>query len=141
MLQLGKESTVQALGKTWVFGRAELSVIAEFKDWVAAQIGDPFFVVDRYADKLSPEMFREKLKEAEAVRDQLASFSLGCALAIRFLNTEAGAAKLTQLLLRANHPRVTEEDALAILLEMGAAKLAEAIETGSGSVPNGDRPA
>lgn len=139
MLQVGIETRVPALGREWIFSRVEMRLIEEFRDWIASRIGDPFAAVERFAGKLPDDQVIALFREAEAVRDGLASFSIGNALSQRFISTELGAARITYLLLRTAHQDITPETAFQVFLAIGSEKLSEALRRGMG-VPN-DEPA
>ncbi|MES2342327.1 MAG: hypothetical protein V4597_11660 [Pseudomonadota bacterium] len=135
MLQLGKESEVKALGRTWTTGRLTVGVIESFRDWVATQEGDPFDLPDKYLDRLDPATVAAILKEAKDTRDQLRGFSLACPLAQKWLKNERGGAVLMHLLLKAHHPTATLDDALGILEEIGLAAAEQVVSDAHGSVP------
>src|SRR6476469_9593956 len=103
MLQLGKETVVTALGQKWTFGRLTLSVITDYRDWVREQLGDPFALAERFQGKLPPDEWLRLFKEAEATAKELEAFTLGTAVAQRFMKTERGAARLGQLMLQEHH--------------------------------------
>lgn len=117
--------------REWTVGRVEIRVIRAFRDWIAERLGDPFAAAERWVDKLPPEQAVLMVREAEQTRDQLASFSLGCPLARRFLATEEGQAVLFQLLLEPAHPDVTEEEAWRVAQALGE-KAAEVLAKASG---------
>lgn len=135
MLSLGKETSIHADGKSWIIGRLTVGVIKSFRDWVAEQIGDPFEIVERFIDKLPPAEATRLLQESREIRDQLASFSLQCPLAKRFLATEAGMARLVMSLLHAHHPHVTESEAFGVMLALGEEATAKVIAASAGEVP------
>jgi len=142
MLSLGKETPVTVDGKPFIIGRLTVGVIKSFRDWIQEQIGDPFAEVERFMERMPPEWSIHALRAAGEVRDQLASFSLQCPLAKRFLTTEAGMARLVQGLLQAHHPHVTEGEAFAVMLALGEDQTAKAIAAAAGEVPakNGQDP-
>lgn len=137
MVNLGRETHVTIDGKTWIVGRVELSVLEEFRDWVREQVGDPFDHVERLAKILPPAEVVAMAKEAQDIRNQLASFTLGCPIATRFLNTEFGMARLFLAMLKTNHPQATLNDAFRVLQVLGAEKAAKAISDGTGNLPEG----
>lgn len=140
VLQLGKETTIQALGKTWTIGRLELRVVREFRDWLKDRLVDPLAIGEQYFRLLPPEEQLARVKEAEAIGRDLKGFSLQCDLARKALATEEGAAKLVQLLLQAHHPDVTMDEAFLVCQEAGP-QLERAMASASGSLPNAETPA
>lgn len=141
MLQLGKETEVQALGKTWRLGRLEIRVIRELRDWIKEQVGDPFAHLEKYLDKLPADEQQRRVKEAAEVLDQLECFTLDSPLAKKWLKTELGAAKLAHLLLTVHQPAITEEEAFAVMQAIGAEKMSEALDDAGGKLPNAVAPA
>ena len=146
-MDLGREQVVtEADGKTrWTLSVLGPRVIFGFRDWISEQIGDPFAEAERFADKLPAADVLAMVKEAKAVKDQLAGFSIACHLAQQYLKTELGSGMLFKLLLELHHPDVTLEQAFVVLRRFGELKLAEgkdgsvasALATATGSVPNG----
>lgn len=139
MLSLGKETTVEALGRTWRLGRLELRVIREFRDWIAAKVGDPFAKVERVLKFLDKEEGLKRIKEAESIADQLEGFSLQCPLAIQYRQTEEGMAILFRGMLRQHHPDVTDEQAFAVLQAAGE-KSQGIVADAQGNLPNAGQP-
>lgn len=118
MLRLGKESTVNALGRTWTIGRPELKVIREFRDWIEQQLPDPMAIGEKFFNMLPADEQIARVKEVEDAKLQLKCFTLQCSLARKYMAMEEGAAKLCQLLLQKNHPDVTAEEAFMVLQEI-----------------------
>jgi len=138
LLNLGREQQITtADGRAWTLGRLELRHIRAWRDWIKSQLGDPLEVVERMAAVMEDESVLPLLREAEETRRQLESFSLGCPLAQRFLDSEEGAAQLVWHMLREAHPKADLEDAFAVA-QVLAANMNEVLDTAAGSVPNGD---
>lgn len=140
MFSPGKETVVEVGGRAWTVGRLTVSATLAFRDWVAAQVGDPFEGLERLAKFLPPDELMQRVRAAEDLAEDLRRFSLGTATARKWLATEAGAAALVQLLLRPHHPQATLDDAFAVMLALGSGGLQKAIDEGQGSVPNGEGP-
>jgi hypothetical protein len=138
----GKETSVDALGKRWTVGRLSLKIIFSFRDWIKAQIGDPYARLERMLPHYSPEDAKRRIAEIDRTLDELEAFTLQSAIAQRFMSTELGGAVFWKLLLSEHHPNVTDEEALAILQEIGERAQAEAVAkaTGKGE-PAGNEPA
>ena len=145
---LGRETTVEALGKKWTFGRVELRRIEDFRDWIKTRIGDPFHrandLLDR-AEKQPPgslqesltDLFGKEWKKAKDVAEQLECFTLACPLAQQWMKTEAGAAKLACILLAGAHPDIDDNTALNVFLAVGEERLNEILKNGMGKIPGG----
>jgi hypothetical protein len=134
VLKLGKETTVNALGKTWTIDRPELKVIRGFRDWIEEQLPDPMAIGEKYFAMLPPEEQLRRVKEAEDAKHQLKCFTLQSPLAKQYMAMEEGAAKLTQLLLQKHHPDVTVEEAFMVLQEIEP-QLGKILADGRGEVP------
>lgn len=143
MLNTGLETTIHALGQSWTISRLELRITRDFRDWIKTQITDPLAIGEKFFAMLPAEEQIARVKEAEAIKRDLQSFSLNCDLAKQFMATEEGAAKFLQLLLKQHHPEVTEEQAFSIAMEAGP-QLEKAIAAAQGKMPhsgNGASPA
>lgn len=137
MLDLGKESVVEALGESWKMGRLELRVIRGFRNWIRERIGDPYAAVERFLKVLPQDMLLARLKQADAIAEELDRFSMSSPLAAKWMQTEEGAVKLAQLLFLSNHPDLTEEQAFQILQE-NPEGVATAIKAATGRMPGGN---
>lgn len=138
MFDRGQEQQITTPdGQVWTLSRLELRHIRAWRDWIKSQLGDPLAVVERMAAVMEDESVMPLLREAEGVRRDLESFSLGCLLAQRFMASEEGGAQLVWQLLRPAHPQATLEDAFAVAQVLGK-QMAEAMDRASGSVPNGE---
>src|SRR5262249_16380042 len=114
-MELPRETTVEALGKRWTFGRMSLSVLREFFARVRDWEGDPFADFERLGDRL-PEADRAALfRECQARRDALCSLNLQDDLIKRYMATPEGMGAMARALLSAHHPDVDEDTAFAVL--------------------------
>lgn len=135
MLNLGQEQTVH--GRK--LGRLTVAILRAWRDWIAEQIGDPFAEIDRVKAYLPSEEIVKRVKEAEATLKDLKQFSLGTATARKWIGNEIGQAKLFQLLMGG---KATEDDGLALVMEIGAEAAAEALAAAQGEAEgNGGDPA
>ncbi len=139
MFQLGKETTVKVGNKSYTFSRLEKSIVEEWRDWIKEQIGDPFEIADKYLEKLPPEQARELIAEAQGVARQLKGFSMGCPLAQQWLQSELGMGQLAYLLLKPKHPAITEDEAFAVMVDLGN-QMAEVIAKANGKLPEKNSP-
>jgi hypothetical protein len=135
MLKLGEKQTITTPdGRSWTLGRLELRVVRQWKEWVAARVGDPFETVERFLGMVGDDRLMPMLRDAEKIRDQLRCFSMGCELSQRHLATEEGLAHFVGLLLKGAHPAITEEDVFAVAVEVNN-RLAEVLQTAAGELP------
>jgi len=140
VLSLGKETRIAALGRSWKVGRLELHVIKGFRDWIAERIGDPYEPAMRLLNLVPPAEGMKLVNEARAVEKQLQCFSMQSALAKEHLATEEGVARLFYLLLQANHPDVSEEEAFQVVQALGV-ETQRVLRNAEGSLPNEEVPA
>ena len=139
MINFGSEQTVTIGEKPYRLGKLRLRHIRAFRDWVAAQIGDPFAAIERFVDKLPGEQALALIKEAEQTKRDLESFRLLCPLGQRFLFTEEGLRMITGMLLEQHHPDASEDE-IEEVVEVLASRMVEALTTAMGSVPNEEGP-
>ena len=144
MLNLGAESTIDIDGRTFRISRVTVEVISGYRDWIRAQIGDPFDKIEKVKHYVAADELTKRIGQAEAILEQLESFSLSCPLCQRFMGTEIGLAKFWHMLLLKHQPKATLDDALDIVFAKGkeAMEVAKALELATGKlVPNADLPA
>jgi len=118
-MDLGREQKVNVGGKVWTLGRLTVEAILNFRDWIEAQVGDPFADLAIWADRLPPDLWKEEYARCRLVRDQLRQFSLASDLAKKYLATEVGLAVLFCELLKPYHPEATPTDGLAMVMALG----------------------
>lgn len=118
MLQLGKEQTVTVDGKAWKLGRLELSIVNDFRDWIAERLPDPLAIGEKFFAMLPPDEQLARVRQAEQQKLDLACFTLKSPLAVEYMSREAGIAKLGQLLLRKHQPNVTEAEAFDVFFAL-----------------------
>jgi hypothetical protein len=119
------QTTVEAAGRMWVIPQEPtVGVILGLRDWIAEQEGDPFEGLKELMELLPKEEAIALVKEAREVKQQLKSFSLNCKLAQRYLTTELGMLKFTELLLRSAYPDMSDREVLAVTMAYGE-KIAE----------------
>lgn len=134
-MSLGKETEIQALGKTWRVGRMTLGIIEAWFDWVASRVGDPYAVAKSMIKDLSREDATELLKQAKKTKQQLDSLDLNGEIAEMFLSTPSGVTRMFMLLLKQHHPEMDADTAFAILGELDPSKTAEALKRAAGKTP------
>ncbi len=137
MFDLGKETTLEALGRKWTAGRLEFSVIEEWVAWAAGEIGDPFAGLEKMLPLLPPPDALALVKEAIAKRDALASMDMNDPLLSKLQTSVRGAIRLFWGQLKVYHPEVTLNQAFAIAAEVGMIRIAKAIDAGKGKAPPG----
>lgn len=160
----GRPVTLQALGQTWTFARWEIDKLDAWTDWARRHLPDPLVKVTEQIERM---MTQEEERTAAArtdaekqalqvwlarrnrIKDELVNAAVkqaGCYL--DFLSSEVqsllrslrGLAHLTLLLLRDAHPNVTEEQAFALVAELGQVRIQEVLSATMGYAPPASSP-
>lgn len=115
------DTRVKALGKEWaISGEMSVGALLAFRDWVAAEVGDPFAALeDAIRFKRPEEEQRALYEQGKAVKEQLRCFSLKTELGQRYLYTEAGSLKFTELMLRDAYPEITNREVAVVTMAYG----------------------
>jgi len=140
-MQLGKETTVNALGQKWTFGRMDLGVLKSLFEWIKEEEGDPFQDFERFIDKL-PEAERGRIfRERQERRDELNSLNLQSPLAMRHLQSPRGIGYMALLLLRPHHKDITEQKAFEVMMALDPETSDQILENAKGkSAAKNDSP-
>jgi hypothetical protein len=142
MPHLGAEAKVQAFGQTWILARWTVSIWNDFLDWAKGKMPDPFAGLDRVAAMIPADAshahpvgvaFNQALQRAQ--ERAAVMLSLQSPEVSELLQDPRGAARIAWLLLRKNHPDITEDMAFAIVDEIGPEKMREAFEIAQGKLP------
>lgn len=130
----GKECEVQALGQTWRFGRWTLGVLDEWTDWARGQLPNPIDEAVKVIERMELDEQERKITNQRLlltrnkIKDELVNAAMRRAssyLAFNspevqsLMNSPRGAARLVKLLLKTNHPDVSEEQALDLVMALG----------------------
>lgn len=138
MIDLSKEQTLDTPdGRKWQLSKLRLAMVQEWRAKVTEKVGDPFALVDRFIDKLSPPETVKLIKEAESIRDQVQCFSMFSLISLRFLITEEGLFWLTGKLLEKHHAGASEDD-IGDVTEVLAGKIFEALMKTMSESPEGE---
>jgi len=133
MAHLGRETEVQALGRTWKLARFDRATWRQWMDWAKTQLPDPveeaLRIIDRLPEKVAGEIVRKALDE-KAIH-----LGLGSPKVNGLLGSVEGAAYLAYLLLRKYQPEAGEEEGWQIVLELGLKVMQEKFDQASGAVP------
>lgn len=137
--QLGRETTVDALGKKWTIGRWTVDVWDELIDFAKKRLPDPWAPIKDLVQVLSPEeagkLIQDTYKRVNAM------FTIKSPEIQAFLDTPEGQMYLFWLLMRQHHPELTRQQAMDIAVEIGEAKQLEAFSKAAGSQLGGNVPA
>ncbi len=162
----GRETTTEALGRTWKVSRWSLDRMDDFRDWAATQLPDPLEIAEKALlrhqrqawqignDKSLPDEERAFLLAANQERqERLARLAMEQATGyLSFLSPQVrtllfdprGSARLFLTLLREHQPEVTEEQAYQIGEAVGSKEqeriMAVTMGKGAGG-GNGEAPA
>jgi hypothetical protein len=130
---IGRESEIHALGTTWRIGRWDRGIWRKFLDWARTQLPDPveeaLKVVDRLPEKVANALVQKALEEKTAF------LSIGSPKVTALLQSMEGGIYLLYLLLQKNHPGITEDDAMEIVMEYGVERLQERFDQAAGVAP------
>lgn len=114
---IGKEQTITVSGKQYKLCRLTRSIMREFAEWAKALIPNPLDVV---AEKLPqfdkyPHLQEIMVKDAVAKSKTYGDFNSPEVQAV--MNSMDGQIKMTTLLLKPNHPDITEDEAFQIAMQ------------------------
>src|ERR1019366_9604641 len=80
-VSFGEEQTIETPdNRRWKLDKMRISIMERVREWVARKIGDPFATADRYVAKLPADATLKLIREAEDLRDELATFMPGSRL-------------------------------------------------------------
>lgn len=141
MLDLGKETIHKAIGHTWTFGKLDLSVLADFCEWVRPRLPDPFASLKELLPFVGEQGAMTLVREArdQAKANAVLDFNNGSVQ--EFMNTAEGGLQIVFLMLKIHHPTVEKNDFRKIVNEIGLQATLEIIERGRGPLGNADAPA
>ncbi len=124
MEHVGREQTVEALGRTWKFGRWDRGVWADLFKFARQVLPNPVEVAFQAIEHLPAEPTNPALRAAmEAVvskaLDKAASYISVASPEMRsLLASVEGNAHLVWLLVRKHHPEVTEDEAYELFISL-----------------------
>jgi hypothetical protein len=126
----------------WKLARLTMAVWGKIWPWVKERLPDPFDGLDRIIDKLDPGMASKLISDAR--HQAIAMNSLESDEAKALLATLEGQVWSFWAQLSVNHPDVTPDEALDILLEVGRGEVAKMRKITEGEMPpagKGEAPA
>lgn len=113
---IGREQTIEALGRTWRLGRWTRSTWKELRDWALPLVPDPIEAVSRHLARMPKAAQEYAVKLAlEAHQTFLA---VGSPELQSILNSMEGSVRGMWLLLREHQPAATEDDAYALVMTL-----------------------
>jgi len=114
---IGREQVVEALGRRWKLARWDRGVWKDLLEWARPQVPDPIEAISKHLDKLPPEV--AKYAVDAALKAKRAFLSINSPEVQTVLGSLEGISKALYLLLLPHQPNATEDDAYAILMEVG----------------------
>lgn len=143
-MALGRDMKfTDSAGKVWNFSRFNIAKLKDFGAWVKEQVGDPFALAEKLLTKaegygtgpLQDAIIRQyemEMERAKMLDAQLRGFSLNCPLAQQYMTTADGMGKMALIMLSGSHPNISEQEAVAVVLEMGAEDFAKILNASQG---------
>lgn len=138
MPQLGVESTITALGKTWRVGRWTMEVWDLLLEMARPHLPDPFRGLDKLLPLVSAERGNELVNEALKMSRRVVS--INSPEVQEWLETIEGKLSLLYALLREHHPDITRTQAMEICVEIGDLSLVANRSAGKAPEGNGQAP-
>jgi hypothetical protein len=130
---VGRETTVEAMGRTWRVQRVERAVWSALLEWAKPRIPDPLAVAERMLARLPAEHHKEIVRLGmEASAEYL---SIGSPQVMRCVSSVEGMTHLMYLLLQKHQPGTTEDEAFAIIMEIGQDRMRGVVKEAGGTVP------
>jgi hypothetical protein len=111
---VGREAEIVALGRTWRASRWTRAVWADFLAWAKGRIPDPLDILLSSLDRI-PEHLQDAAVRY-AIDKSSEHLSVASPVVMRCLDSVEGTAHLLYLLLKPNHPGLTEDEAFEIAL-------------------------
>lgn len=133
---VGREQGFEALGRQWRLGRQTRAVWWEFLEWARGQIPDPITEAKRAVEGMSESVVVKIV--SKALDDKRIFLSVASPEVKALLNSLEGGVYLLTLLLKINHPEITEDLAFDISLEVGQERLQELFMVAAGQQPSGN---
>lgn len=108
---LGREVSFTVEGKAYTLSRFGLPLLQELTDYAISQMENPFDELSKIIDKLNPELQQKAYEDARLEKQRQKSLNYKSPEVQAFFNSEKGAVKALQLLLRKHHPTISETEA------------------------------
>lgn len=108
---LGREVSFTVEGKPYTMSRFGLPLLQELTDYAVSSLENPFDELSKIIDKLNPELQKQAYEEARLEKQRQKTLNYKSPEVQAFFNSEKGAVKALQLLLRKHHPMLTETEA------------------------------
>lgn len=135
---VGREAELTALGQSWRLARWERRTWDAFLDWARPRLPDPLEVA-RKALALFPQHLHEGIVR-HAIDLSSRALASNSPQVQALLASAEGTAHVLWLLLRDNHPGVTEEQAWLVMAGAGDDALAAAFRRCQGRTPEAAAP-
>lgn len=141
MDNIGREQELEVNGERYRLSRCTISVLRDFRDWAASRLPDPLEIVKKQLEGFPPHLQELMVKEALERANRVKDFASPEVQAL--LHSFEGMLHLLGLLLRPNHPTLTDQEIFDLLTnclnEHGQAYVAQRIDASMGLVPEKKR--
>lgn len=156
---IGKEQTIEALGRNWKLARLELNILDEWMEWAKEKLPDCLEAAHRHVERLvkrsleieeqykgdEHKRLREKLLKTideeqeyvvrQALNDDQAGLSLDAPRIKGLYGSIAGLTHLFYLLLKVHQPDVTTKEAGEIVAALGREEIMGELDKAGGVAP------
>jgi hypothetical protein len=133
---IGRETEIKALGQTWKLARLDRGIWRKWIDWAKTQLPDPVEEALKVVDRLKPEVASAVVQKA--LEEKTSFLSLESPKVAALMRAPEGMMQLLYLLLKKHQPEATEDDAMAIVMEVGEATTHANFDKASGTLPRGN---
>lgn len=114
---LGREVSFTVDGKAYTLSRFGLPLLQELTDYAISQLENPFDELSKIIEKMNPALQEKAYAEARLEKQRQKTLNYKSPEVQAFFNSEKGAVKALQLLLRKHHPTITETEAFDLFFQ------------------------
>lgn len=135
---VGREQTVEALGKSWTLARWDRAVWDKFLIWAATKIPDPRETAKDMLAMLPNTPDNQEVRSETvrwALNEKQQYLSPNSPQVIQLLGTLDGVCKIVELLMKPAHPEADESLSYEIVLAVGQTAAEEKLKLTAGIAP------
>jgi hypothetical protein len=132
-IPLAKETTFEALGKTWTLGTLSLKAWDQLREMAKSYLADPYEGLPQLIAGMDRELARELVMDAQKRKRRM--LSIGSPEIREWMETLEGKLSVLYVLLKAKQPDITPETAMEIASALGAKEQAKMLSDAAGTPP------